>query len=182
MSRVRLPLFLALAMSSAAFGATAPTKDSLQIDKAFIGSKDAWRDVTQFFQDQIESGTLKVRITQPFSQIGGDPSPGQVKSLLIDYRLNGQPYRLSLNEEFPVAFSVVLPASDARAPGTEPQATALMQDIATWSSQRSQLLRQPGLLVGYASLLISFAALILSILALTKARRAHVATPPPKTP
>jgi hypothetical protein len=114
------PAVLALA-SVLPFGASrAGASDGLQIDKAVCGLEDSWRDVTAFLRGKIQGDTLSVRIAQPFDEIDGDPAPGKVKNLLIDYHFKGQAYRLSLKEQFPVAFMVGLPSSEAVAPGTTP--------------------------------------------------------------
>jgi hypothetical protein len=65
---------------------------------------------------------------QPFTEIGGDPAPSKGKFLIIDYRSGGALSRLALKEQYPDAFTVVLPSSDAVAPGSDPEATAFMQD------------------------------------------------------
>lgn len=101
---------------------------SLKIEKAFCGAKDSWCDVTAFLQSKVRSDTLSTKISQPYGEIGGDPAPGQVKHLVIDYRLNGLSYQIALTEKYPVAFTVELPSSDAVAPGADPAITALMGD------------------------------------------------------
>jgi len=94
--------------------------EGLRIDKAVCGAKDSWRDVTAFLQDYVRGDTLSVNISQPFQEIGGDPAPNQGKRLIIDYRLNGASYRLSLEEEYPVAFAITLPSAEAVPPGNDP--------------------------------------------------------------
>ena len=59
----------------------------LRIEKAYCGAKGSWGDVTAFMRSKVKGETLSVKIEQPFQQIGGDPAPGQVKSLIIDYRV-----------------------------------------------------------------------------------------------
>ena len=63
--------------------------EDLKIEQAVCGAKDSWRDVTAFLQGNVSGDTLSASIAQPFDQIGGDPAPGQVKTLIIDYRLKG---------------------------------------------------------------------------------------------
>ena len=92
----------------------------LRIEKAVCGAKDSWRDVTTVLQNHARGDTLSVNISQPFQEIGGDPAPGQPKKLMIDYRFNNASYRLSLEEQYPVAFTVTLPSADAVAPGSDP--------------------------------------------------------------
>jgi hypothetical protein len=108
---------------------TPTTKDTLRIDRAFIGTTDAWRDVTAFLRQHLSGDTLSVTIAQPFTVIGGDPASGKVKSLIVDYRLNGRAFRLSLEEQYPVAFTIQLPSPDAKAPGADSKARAMLKNI-----------------------------------------------------
>ena len=101
---------------------------ALRIQKAVCGANDSWCDVTVFLQSKVKGDTLSTTLSQPFEEIGGDPAPDQVKQLIIDYRLSGASYRLVLTEQYPVAFAVELPSSEAAAPGADPQVTALMED------------------------------------------------------
>jgi hypothetical protein len=101
---------------------------ALRIQRAYCGAKDSWCDVTAYLQSKVHDDTLSTKISQPFREIGGDPAPGQVKHLIIDYRLNGASFRLVLKEQGPLAFTVELPSSEAVAPGADPEATALMKD------------------------------------------------------
>jgi hypothetical protein len=98
--------------------------EGLRIEKAVCGAKDSWRDVTAFLQDYVRGNTLAVDISQPFQEIGGDPAPSDGKKLLIDYRLNGASYRLSLEEAYPVAFRITLPSAEAVPPGNDPLPSA----------------------------------------------------------
>lgn len=102
---------------------------ALRIEKAFCGAKGSWRDVTAFLQSKVHDDTLSTSISQPFREIGGDPASGQVKHLIIDYRLNGALYRLALTEQYPIAFTVKLPSPQAVAPGSDPEATALVLEV-----------------------------------------------------
>jgi hypothetical protein len=89
------------------------TKEGLRVEQATCGTSRKSKDVTAFFQSKISGDTLSAMVSQPFVEFGGDPDFDQVKKLTIDYRFNGIPYRLSLDEKSPVAFSVNLPSSDA---------------------------------------------------------------------
>ncbi len=104
-------------------------KDTLQIDRAFIGATDAWRDVTAFVRQHLSGNALSLTIAQPFTEIGGDPTPGKVKHLIVDYRLNGRAFRLLLEEQYPVAFTIQLPSPDAQAPGADSKARAMLENI-----------------------------------------------------
>jgi len=168
---LRQPVFwLVLAICFAFLGPSLRAEDILEIDKAFLGTTDSWRDVSQFLRDQIERGSLSIRISQPFKEVGGDPAPGEVKTLLIDYHLNGRPYRLFLKEQFPVAFKVDLPSSQAVAPGQNPLAEGVLENVAS-SVKRGTQLRPAGTALTYVSICISTAALVFSALALKQARQ-----------
>lgn len=110
------------------FAATVSANAELRIEKAYCGAKGSWRDVTAFLQGKVEGDKLSMTIWQPFREIGGDPAPDRGKNLVIDYRLNGVPFELALNEQYPTAFTVELPSSAAVAPGHDPLAAALIKD------------------------------------------------------
>lgn len=176
---------LGLTLLLAAFAVTVQAKDPLEIDKAVIGSKDTWQDITQLLRDQIENDAVSFQIAQPFTEIGGDPSPGRVKNLIVDYHLNGRPYRLWLEEQFPVAFNIKLPSPDAEMPGANPQAAAMVDNMAARSTSRPGL--QSGKILALATLCIALSALVFSVVALAQVRklRRHRATPggvPPLLP
>jgi hypothetical protein len=108
--------------------ASVSAKAELRIEKAFCGAKGSWCDVTAFLQSKVKGETLSAKISQPYREIGGDPAPGQVKNLIIDYRYSGSSFRLSLKEQYPVAFTVELPSSEAVAPGNDLLVTAMVKD------------------------------------------------------
>jgi len=103
--------------------------ESLLIDRAYCGAEGSWRDIKGFLESKLKSGSLDVSLSQPFEQIGGDPAWGQVKHLLIDYHASGKPFRLLLKEEYPVAFAITLPSSEALPPGADPRASAILAEI-----------------------------------------------------
>jgi hypothetical protein len=176
----RCPLFATLTACVALCVSSLQAKDTLQIDKASLGAKDAWCDVTSFLQDQIDRDALSVDIAQPFSSVGGDPAPGKVKNLIIDYRVNGQPHRLWLEEQYPVAFSVKLPSPDAEEPGANPEVTALLENISTSPSRHSQRLGRYGDLLVYVAVCVSFASLACAGLALFQLRQIRKALNTPR--
>jgi len=106
-----------------------PAEEALQIDKAYLGASGSWRDVTAFLRSQVTNDALAVDISQPFERIGGDPSPGKPKNLMIDYRFHGQSLRLLLEERYPVAFQISLPSAEAEPPGKDPKASAMLEEI-----------------------------------------------------
>ena len=108
------------------FAANVSADAALRIDKAYCGAKGSWCDVTAFLQGKVQGDTLSTKISQPYREIGGDPASGQVKHLIIDYKLNGLSYQMDLIEKYPVAFTIELPSSEAVASGSDPQITALL--------------------------------------------------------
>jgi len=90
---------------------------------------DAWRDVTPFLRQHLSGDALSVTIAQPFTEIGGDPASGKVKNLIVDYRLNGRAFRLWLEEQYPVAFTIQLPSPHAKAPGADSKVRAMLKNI-----------------------------------------------------
>jgi hypothetical protein len=167
----QMTLFPILTIVSALFASSLWAKDTLQIDKAFVGTTDSWRDVTMYLQDQIESGVVSVTIAQPFTSIGGDPAPGKVKNLIVDYNLNGKPYRLCLKEQYPVAFTVNIPSTEAEGPGANPLATDMMENISSSSTSHVWTLRQHEKLILYAAACMSLAALVCAGFALFQVRQ-----------
>ena len=145
-------------------------KDTLQIDKAYVGTTDSWRDVTMFLQDQIQNDALSISIAQPFKEIGGDPAPGRVKDLIIDYHLNSKPYRLCIKEEFPVAFRITIPSPDAESPGANPEVTAVLENVSSSPALHSQQLRHYAAFV-YIAGGVSLVALVCAVLALVQVRQ-----------
>lgn len=81
----------------------------LQIAKAKCGAENSWRDVTAYLQSKIKRNKLSVSISQPFREIGGDPIFGVRKRLIVNYKFEGKSRRLSLTEEYPVAFTIQIP-------------------------------------------------------------------------
>lgn len=105
------------------------TDEGLQIEKAVCGAQDSWRDVTAFLRDNVKGDALSMTISQPFQEIGGDPAWGQRKELIIDYRLHGATNRLSLAEQYPVAFTIELGSAEALARSRGPLVSRSMPRI-----------------------------------------------------
>jgi len=144
----------------------------LQIDKAYCGAAGSWRDVTAFLQRQLIGDALSVNVSQPFEAIGGDPAFGQVKNLLIDYHFNGKPFRLLLEEQYPIAFTITLPSSDALPPGADPRASAIMAEVSAHPAFDGRSLWQYGdHYRDYLALCISLIAIICSSAALVQIRQ-----------
>jgi hypothetical protein len=118
-------------------------RDELQIDKAFIGAEGSWREVTALLQHQVKRGALSLTIAQPFEEIGGDPAWGQGKKLVIDYRFKGEPFRLLLEEQYPIAFEISLPSPEALRPGADARAAAIMAEAPTHPAPAPQPIPTP---------------------------------------
>ncbi len=77
----------------------------LEIVKAEYGAGDAQKDVTRLLRRQI--GNLPL-VTLPKASyntsFGGDPVPGKVKQLKIQYRLNGKPGEATFAEDALIVF------------------------------------------------------------------------------
>lgn len=61
---------------------------NLQITRAQYGSWNHTVDVTQQLSSQITNGQLHLQVTN--AALGGDPSPGERKTLRVEYMINGQ--------------------------------------------------------------------------------------------
>lgn len=122
------PMGLVVIVGFVLLATSVSAEAELRIERAFCGAKGSWCDVTAFLRGKVKGDKLSVEISQPFRKIGGDPAPNRVKNLIIDYRLNGVSFRLSLEEQYPVAFKIELPSSEAVAPGDDPLVTALIND------------------------------------------------------
>ena len=68
----------------------------LQITRARYGSWNKTADVTARLNSRIRDGQLHIQVTN--SALGGDPSPGENKTLTVDYTLNGQRRQISARE------------------------------------------------------------------------------------
>jgi hypothetical protein len=72
------------------------SQNSLQIARATYGSGYHTSDVTSRLNSQIHSDQLKVQVDN--NTMGGDPAPGQAKTLTVDYALNGRNERIIVRE------------------------------------------------------------------------------------
>lgn len=61
---------------------------SLEVTRAQYGSWNHSADVTQQLNSQITDGQLHLQVTS--AALGGDPSPGESKTLRVEYMVNGQ--------------------------------------------------------------------------------------------
>ena len=79
-----------------------PKEYGLEITKAIYWSANNRLDVTEELRQMIRKNTLR---TSSNNDIKGDPEPGKVKILSIEYKINGHP----LEKDFPEGDRVVLP-------------------------------------------------------------------------
>jgi hypothetical protein len=68
----------------------------LQITRARYGAGDGSVDVTDRLNSQIQGGQLNMQVTN--DTMGGDPAPGQNKTLTVRYTSNGSPAQVVVNE------------------------------------------------------------------------------------
>jgi hypothetical protein len=81
--------------SSVKFTAPKPRKE-LTITLAEYGAADRWKDVTSTVNRQLSGGALNFQGTNIL--FGGDPAPGIVKSLVINYTLDDDEIITTFNE------------------------------------------------------------------------------------
>jgi outer membrane lipoprotein SlyB len=77
-----------------AFGSA--SQGSLQINRAVYGWGDRNSDVTVRLNSQIQGDQLNLQVNN--DTMGGDPAPGQDKTLTVDYSLNGRNARTTARE------------------------------------------------------------------------------------
>ncbi len=71
-------------------------RDSLSITRAQYGSGNRMRDVTGLLNSQIQNGHIGMRVGN--DTLGGDPAPGNAKSLTVWYTSGGRPGQITLQE------------------------------------------------------------------------------------
>jgi hypothetical protein len=81
--------------SSVTFTAPKPRKE-LTISLAEYGAADKWKEVTSIVNRRLSGGALNFQGTNIL--FGGDPAPGIVKSLLINYTLDDEEIIATFNE------------------------------------------------------------------------------------
>jgi len=69
---------------------------NLQINRATYGSGYRTSDVTSRLNSQIQNDQLYLQVNS--DSMGGDPAPGQAKTLTVQYALNGRPSQVVVNE------------------------------------------------------------------------------------
>jgi hypothetical protein len=72
----------------------------VEIIKAEYGAGDTQKDVTEALQRQVRDAPLITLPSPSYSaSFGGDPVPGTVKQLKVQYRINGKPGEASFKED-----------------------------------------------------------------------------------
>ncbi len=81
-----------------------PKSDDVKIIKAEFGNRIAGgskvKEVTENIRRAIQRGSTPIRVVSP--RLGGDPAPGEAKTLWVDYQVNGlrKQVEVSENESF----------------------------------------------------------------------------------
>jgi hypothetical protein len=74
----------------------ATSQSNLQITRARYGAGNRTSDVTSRLNSQIQGDQLNLQVNS--ASMGGDPAPGQAKTLTVQYALNGQTNQVVINE------------------------------------------------------------------------------------
>jgi hypothetical protein len=72
------------------------SQGNLQINRATYGSGYRTSDVTSRLNSQIHNDQIYLQVNS--NSMGGDPAPGQAKTLTVQYALNGRSNQVVLNE------------------------------------------------------------------------------------
>jgi hypothetical protein len=73
-----------------------PISNALQITRAIYGSAYRSSDVTARLASQMQADHISLQVNN--NTMGGDPSPGQSKTLTVQYAFNGQNSQVMVNE------------------------------------------------------------------------------------
>ncbi len=88
----RFTLLFSLLLSSVSFG-----QANLQITRATYGDGRTVRDVTSAVQAKVQNNA-SLRVQAMPDSLGGDPVPGQLKTLWVQYNFNGQNGEISAQD------------------------------------------------------------------------------------
>ncbi|MCU1284140.1 MAG: hypothetical protein JWO13_490 [Acidobacteriales bacterium] len=69
---------------------------ALQINRATYGNGNRSNDVTSRLNSQIQGGQLNLEVNN--NNMGGDPAPREMKTLTVQYAMNGQSNQVVINE------------------------------------------------------------------------------------
>ena len=75
-----------------------PHQNGLIILQGVYGADGSWLDVTEVLRSSVKQNTLNISWHQPYSEVGGDPAYGRIKTLLISYQIDGKS-RLAVFQE-----------------------------------------------------------------------------------
>jgi membrane-bound inhibitor of C-type lysozyme len=75
---------------------TTSSQGNLQINRAIYGAGYRTSDVTSRLNSQIQNNQLSLQVNG--NSMGGDPAPGQAKTLTVQYALNGRTSQIVVNE------------------------------------------------------------------------------------
>ena len=131
------------------------TGGALEIVSARYGAGSSWVDVTEQLRQRVVNDTLSVRAS---NELAGDPIYGTSKDLVVQYRLDGKDYTVTVPEEhtlqLPTAESPVESPADALTAAADAEiaqhyttADAEVQDYIRWTARtfgRSNLWQPAG--------------------------------------
>jgi len=72
------------------------SQNNLHINRATYGSGYRTVEVTSRLNSQIQNGQLNLQVNT--NSMGGDPAPGETKTLTVQYALNGRPSQVIVND------------------------------------------------------------------------------------
>jgi membrane-bound inhibitor of C-type lysozyme len=72
------------------------SQSNLYINRAVYGTGNRTSDVTSRLKSQIQGDQLNLRVTN--ETMGGDPAPNQVKTLTVQYAVNGRTSEVTIHE------------------------------------------------------------------------------------
>ena len=78
----------------------------IQITKAEYGAGKKWKDVTKPIQDAVIGLPLITLKSTKYNEVFGDPAPGVVKVLKIQYQIDGKTGEVTLAENAPVQLAI----------------------------------------------------------------------------
>ena len=89
---LRFTLLFSLLLSGLSFG-----QANLQIIRATYGDGNTVRDVTATVQAKVQNNA-QLRVQAMPDALGGDPVPGSLKTLWVQYNFNGQTSEISAQD------------------------------------------------------------------------------------
>ena len=71
-------------------------QEDLIVDSARYGAEDQWNDVTELLQSKVSAGRLELDVSN--DSLGGDPTRGVHKTLVVEYSYRGIEHRTEIPE------------------------------------------------------------------------------------